>query len=400
MVSHDVIKSLVVQNDAKILLVVMDGLGGLPINGKTELEAAKTPNLDSLASKSVCGLTHPVSPGITPGSGPAHFSLFGYDPLEYEIGRGVLEALGLGIQLNKSDVVARGNFATRKGDVVIDRRAGRLPTQENKRICGMIQNHIREIDGVKISLNPGKEHRFALVLRGNGLDPALSENDPQKDNQKIRQIISLNSEAWRTAFVVNKFLDKANKLLKNEHPANALLLRGFSSLPDIPSIKNLYKLKAVAIATYPMYKGLAKLVGMKVLECGETLEDELKCLKEKFSSYDFFYFHIKKTDSYGEDGNFKQKVKYIEEIDGYIPQLLDLKPDVLAITGDHSTPSLLKSHSWHPNPLLLYSERCRTDDVKKFSEKECIRGGLGIFHSVELMPLMLANALKLQKFGA
>jgi len=400
MVSHDVIKSLVVQNDAKILLVVMDGLGGLPINGKTELEAAKTPNLDSLASKSVCGLTHPVSPGITPGSGPAHFSLFGYDPLEYEIGRGVLEALGLGIQLNKSDVVARGNFATRKGDVVIDRRAGRLPTQENKRICGMIQNHIREIDGVKISLNPGKEHRFALVLRGNGLDPALSENDPQKDNQKIRQIISLNSEAWRTALVVNKFLDKANKLLKNEHPANALLLRGFSSLPDIPSIKNLYKLKAVAIATYPMYKGLAKLVGMKVLECGETLEDELKCLKEKFSSYDFFYFHIKKTDSYGEDGNFKQKVKYIEEIDGYIPQLLDLKPDVLAITGDHSTPSLLKSHSWHPNPLLLYSERCRTDDVKKFSEKECIRGGLGIFHSVELMPLMLANALKLQKFGA
>jgi 2,3-bisphosphoglycerate-independent phosphoglycerate mutase len=400
MVSHDVIKPLVVQNDAKILLVVMDGLGGLPINGKTELEAAKTPNLDSLASKSVCGLTHPVSPGITPGSGPAHFSLFGYDPLEYEIGRGVLEALGLGIQLNKSDVVARGNFATRKGDVVIDRRAGRLPTQENKRICGMIQNHIREIDGVKIFLNPGKEHRFALVLRGNGLDPTLSENDPQKDNQKIKQIISLNSEAWRTAFVVNKFLDKANKLLKNEHPANALLLRGFSSLPDIPSLKNLYKLKAAAIASYPMYKGLAKLVGMKVLECGETLEDELKCLKEKFSSYDFFYFHIKKTDSYGEDGNFKQKVKYIEEIDGYLPQLLDLKPDVLAITGDHSTPSLLKSHSWHPNPLLLYSERCRTDDVKKFSEKECIRGGLGIFHSVELMPLMLANALKLQKFGA
>ena len=400
MVSHNVIKPLVIQNDAKILLVVMDGLGGLPINGKTELEAAKTPNLDSLASKSVCGLTHPVSPGITPGSGPAHFSLFGYDPLEYEIGRGVLEALGLGIQLNKSDVVARGNFATRKGDVVIDRRAGRLPTQENKRICGMIQNHIREIDGVKISLSPGKEHRFALVLRGNGLDPALSENDPQKDNQKIRQIISLNSEAWRTAFVVNKFLDKANKLLKNEHPANALLLRGFSSLPDIPSLKNLYKLKAAAIATYPMYKGLAKLVGMKVLECGETLEDELKCLKEKFSSYDFFYFHIKKTDSYGEDGNFKQKVKYIEEIDGYLPQLLDLKPDVLAITGDHSTPSLLKSHSWHPNPLLLYSERCRTDDVKRFSEKECIRGGLGIFHSVELMPLMLANALKLQKFGA
>lgn len=400
MVSHDVIKPLVVQNDAKILLVVMDGLGGLPINGKTELEAAKTPNLDSLASKSVCGLTHPVSPGITPGSGPAHFSLFGYDPLEYEIGRGVLEALGLGIQLNKSDVVARGNFATRKGDVVIDRRAGRLPTQENKRICGMIQNHIREIDGVKISLNPGKGHRFALVLRGNGLDPTLSENDPQKDNQKIKQIISLNSEAWRTAFVVNKFLDKANKLLKNEHPANALLLRGFSSLPDIPSLKNLYKLKAAAIASYPMYKGLAKLVGMKVLECGETLEDELKCLKEKFSSYDFFYFHIKKTDSYGEDGNFKQKVKYIEEIDGYLPQLLDLKPDVLAITGDHSTPSLLKSHSWHPNPLLLYSERCRTDDVKKFSEKECIRGGLGIFHSVELMPLMLANALKLQKFGA
>jgi 2,3-bisphosphoglycerate-independent phosphoglycerate mutase len=400
MVSHEVIKSLAVQNDAKILLVVIDGLGGLPINGKTELEAARTPNLDSLASKSVCGLTHPISLGITPGSGPAHFALFGYDPLQYEIGRGVLEALGLGIELNVSDVVARGNFALKKGEIVVDRRAGRLSSEENRRICKMLQEKIGEIEGVKISIMPGKEHRFALVLRGDKLNPAISDNDPQKNYQKIKQIVALNIEAQRTAGILNKLIDRANELLKSDYPANTLLLRGFSSLPKIPSMKDLYKLNPAAIATYPMYKGLAKLVGMEVLECGETLEDEFRCLKERFDKYDFFFFHIKKTDSYGEDGNFDAKVKLIEEIDKYVPQLLELKPEVLVITSDHSTPCLLKSHSWHPNPLLLYSERCRRDELKKFSERECIRGGLGIFPTVELMPLMLANALKLQKFGA
>jgi 2,3-bisphosphoglycerate-independent phosphoglycerate mutase len=400
MVSHEVIKSLVIQNDAKILLIVIDGLGGLPFKGKTELEAARTPNLDSLASKSVCGLTYPISPGITPGSGPAHLALFGYDPLEYEIGRGVLEALGLGIELNKSDVVARGNFAIKKGEIVVDRRAGRLSSQENKRICKILQSRIGEIEGVKISLAPGKEHRFVLLLRGAKLDPAISDNDPQKNYQKIKQITPLTPKAKRTAQIVNKFINKANELLESDYLANTLLLRGFSSLPKIPSMKNLYKLKSVAIATYPMYKGLAKLVGMEVLECGETLEDELRCLKKKLDEYDFFYFHIKKTDSYGEDGNFDAKVKLIEEIDEYIPELLKLKPEVLVITSDHSTPSLLKSHSWHPNPLLLYSERCRSDGVKKFSERDCIKGGLGILPAVELIPLMLANALKLQKFGA
>jgi len=397
---EEIFKEISIKTDSKIILIVIDGLGGLPYKGKTELETAKTPNLDKLAQESICGLSDPVFMGITPGSGPAHLALFGYDPTKYILGRGILEALGIGIEVGEKDLVARGNFATFKDGKIIDRRAGRIPTEENKKICNLLNQNIREIEGVKIVLFSGKEHRFVLKLEGNNLSDDLTDADPQKENQPIKYTAPLKEEAEFTAKVINQFIDKAMEVLKDSYPANTVLLRGFSKLPNIPSMQELFKLNPLAIANYPMYKGLARLVGMKVLDSGQEVENGFKILRENYDHYDFFYLHIKKTDSYGEDGNFEEKVKYIEKVDKCIPDILSLKPDVLVITSDHSTPALLKSHSWHPNPFLLYSKYLIPDKVQKFTELECSQGMLGRFKAINALPLMLAHALKLKKFGA
>jgi 2,3-bisphosphoglycerate-independent phosphoglycerate mutase len=401
MVSEEVLRSLVIQTDSKMVMVIIDGLGGLPVRGKTELEAAKIPNLDRLASKLICGLIDPISYGITPGSGPSHLALFGYDPFRYEIGRGVMEALGMGLALTKDDLTARGNFATiDEQGIIVDRRAGRISTEKNREICQFLQNEIKEIEGVRISIRPGKEHRFVIVFQGEGLRDDLSDADPQKDGLKAKGTEPLSEEARRTAEIVNGYLTKATEVLNPFHPVNTILLRGFSKIPDIPTMSDRFKLRPAAIATYPMYKGLARLVGMEILETGETSKDEVETLKNHFNRYDFFYLHFKKADSAGEDGNFKMKVKALEEIDRVIPAILRLKPDVLVVTGDHSTPSLLKSHSWHPNPILLYSKYIRPDGIRRFTERQCQRGQLGRFPAVHILPLMLANGLKLKKFGA
>jgi 2,3-bisphosphoglycerate-independent phosphoglycerate mutase len=401
MLPEEVLRSLAIRTDSKLILVVIDGLGGLPVRGKTELEAAKTPNLDRLASTSICGLIDPISYGITPGSGPSHLALFGYDPLRYEIGRGVMEALGSDIPLAQDDLAARGNFATidEKG-FVVDRRAGRIPTEKNREICEFLKNEIKEIEGVRISIYPGREHRFVLVFRGEGLRDDLTDADPQKDGLKAKGAEALSPEARRTAELVNLYLKKANEALRPFHPANAILLRGFSKIPHIPTMSERFKLRPAAIAIYPMYRGLARLVGMEILETGESLREEAETLKKYFDRYDFFYIHFKKPDSAGEDGNFKMKVKAIEEIDRILPSIFRMKPDVLVITGDHSTPALLKSHSWHPNPILLSSKYIRPDDIRRFTERHCQRGQLGRFAAVHILPLMLANGLKLKKFGA
>lgn len=398
---EEVLQSLAMQTDSKLILIVMDGIGGLPVRGKTELEAAKTPNLDRLVYQSICGLIDPISYGITPGSGPSHLALFGYDPFRFEIGRGVMEALGIGLKLTKEDLTARGNFATiDENGIIVDRRAGRISTEKNREICQFLQNEIREVDGIRVSVYPGKEHRFVIVFQGEGLKDNLTDADPQKDGKKAKGTESLTAEAQRTAEIVNAYLKRATEALKLFHPANTILLRGFSKVPDIPSMSERFKLKPAAIATYPMYRGLARLVGMDVLETGETLRDEVETLKNNFNGYDFFYTHFKKTDSAGEDGDFKKKVKAIEEIDRIFPAILKLKPDVLVVTGDHSTPAVLKSHSWHPNPILLYSKYSRPDGIRRFTERQCQRGQLGRFPAVEIIPLMLANGLKLKKFGA
>jgi 2,3-bisphosphoglycerate-independent phosphoglycerate mutase len=401
MIPDEVLHSLTVQTESKLVMVVIDGIGGLPIRGKTELETAKIPNLDRLASKSICGLIDPIAYGITPGSGPSHLALFGYNPFRYEIGRGVMEAIGIGLELTGEDLAARGNFATvDEAGVIVDRRAGRISTEKNREICQFLQKEIKEVDGVRISVYPGKEHRFVVVFQGEGLKENLSDADPQKDGLNARGTTGLSPEAQWTAEIVNHYMNRTTEALKPFHPANTILLRGFSKIPNIPTMSDQFKLRPAAIATYPMYKGLARLVGMEILNTGETVKEEVEILKKYFDRYDFFYLHFKKPDMAGEDGDFRTKVKSIEEIDRIVPSLLKLKPDVLVITGDHSTPALLKSHSWHPNPILLYSKYVRPDGIRRFTERSCGRGQLGRFPAVDLLPLMLANGLKLKKFGA
>jgi 2,3-bisphosphoglycerate-independent phosphoglycerate mutase len=399
--SLELIKELARPSSTKIVLLVIDGLGGLPHpkTGQTELETAKTPNLDKLAAAGVCGLVDPVSPGITPGSTPGHLALFGYDPLKYNMGRGVVEAVGVDFDLKAGDVAARGNFCTiDKDGLVTDRRAGRISTEKCAELCQLLNGV--NIDGVKLSVLPVSEHRFIAVFQGKGLAPDVSDSDPQQLGVPPKAVAALDSKAKTMAAVANRFVEQAKTTLAEHHPANMVLLRGFSQRPDLPTMPEVYKLKPAAIAVYPMYRGLAKLLGMQVLETGMTIAEEMATLKANFSDYDFFFLHIKKTDSAGEDGDFERKVKLIEETDKALPVLTGFKPDVIVVTGDHSTPATLKGHSWHPLPVVLCSEWCRPDRVGGFSETACILGGLGRFPTTQIMPLAMANALKLNKFGA
>jgi len=401
LVDLEFIKHISLSSPTKIILLVIDGLGGLPNpeTGKTELETANTPNLDKLATNGICGFIDPVSPGVTPGSGPGHLALFGYNPIHFNIGRGVLEALGIDFDLQPEDVAARGNFCTvDKAGLVTDRRAGRISTEECAKLCQLLNGLI--IDRVKVLVRPVKEHRFIVVFRGEGLTPAISESDPQQIGVIPELITALNPEASRMASIARQYVDKARAILTEHSPANMLLLRGISQRLQLPTMNEIYKLKPSVIAVYPMYRGLAKLVGMEVLKTGTSIEDELATLKQNYTNYDFFFLHVKGTDSAGEDGDFDRKVKVIEQVDNVIPDIISLEPDVIVVTGDHSTPALLKSHSWHPVPVLLYSKWCRPDRVGEFSESACLSGGLGRFPATQIMPLAMANALKLTKFGA
>ena len=395
---------LVVPAQTKIALIVMDGLGGLPMEpgGKTELESARKPNLDALAAQSALGLADPVAPGITPGSGPGHLGIFGYDPMEYEIGRGVLEALGIDFDLGPNDVAARGNFCSvdAAGNIT-DRRAGRIETESNKELVKALRQ-IR-LPGVEIFVETVKDYRFVLVLRGKGLGDALTETDPQRLGVPPLPVKAHRREtaSQKTARLVNNFIAQAKKLLVDQHPANMILLRGFAKRPAIPSYEQVFGLRAASIAVYPMYRGLSKLLGMKTLQVpGESIADEFTVLEKNWNDFDFFYLHVKKTDSAGEDGDFARKARVIEELDAQLPRLLALKPDVVIIGGDHSTPALLKSHSWHPVPVLLYSKYVRADGIAEYGESACARGSLGHLRSKDLMPIALANAGRLTKFGA
>jgi len=401
MVSLDLIREISRTSPAKIILLVIDGLGGLPHpeTGKTELETASTPNLDRLAVKSVCGLIDPVSSGITPGSAPAHLALFGYDPINCNVGRGVLETMGIDFDLEPGDVAARGNFCTvDKASLITDRRAGRISTEKCAELCQLLDG--LAIDNVKIFVRPVRDHRFVVVFRGKNLISDVSDSDPQQTGVPPGSVTAFCPEADRLAGIANQFIGRARTTLAGLRPANMVLLRGFSTQPCLPTMGEIYKLKAAAIASYPMYRGLAKLVGMTVLSTGTTIEDEIKTLKQNYADYDFFYLHVKGADAAGEDGDFDRKVKVIEQVDNAFPGLTSLKPDVIVVTGDHSTPATLKGHSWHPVPILLYSKWCRPDGVDEFSESACLRGGLGRFPATQVMPLAMANALKLTKFGA
>ncbi len=401
MVDLDLLKTISISSPTKIVLLVVDGLGGLPHleTGKTELETANTPNLDKLAAEGICGLSDPVGPGITPGSTPGHLALFGYDPVSFNIGRGVLEAVGVDFDIQPGDVAARGNFCTvDKAGLITDRRAGRISTEKCAELCQLLDGQV--VDNVRVIVQPVKEHRFIAVFRGKDLSPDVSDSDPQQLGVSPKSITATRANAKKMASLANKFTAQARATLAERYPANMVLLRGFSRRPHFPTISEVYKLKPAAIAAYPMYRGLARLVGMEVLKTGTSIEDEFITLNQNYDNYDFFFLHIKGADAAGEDGDFNRKVAVIEEIDNALPGLISMQPDVIVVTGDHSTPALLKGHSWHPVPLLLYSKWCRPDRVSEFSESACLSGGLGRIPATQIMPLAMANALKLTKFGA
>jgi 2,3-bisphosphoglycerate-independent phosphoglycerate mutase len=397
----ELIKQISMSSPTKIVLLVLDGLGGLPHpeTGKTELETANTPNLDKLVNEGVCGLSDPIGRGITPGSAPGHLALFGYDPVSCNIGRGVLEAVGIDFSIQPEDVAARGNFCTIDEEgLVTDRRAGRISTEQCTELCQLLDG--MEIEDVRVIVRPVREHRFVTLFRGEELSPEVNDSDPQQLGVIPKAVTALSAGADRMAGIANQFLTQAKTALAKYHPANMVLLRGFSKQPHLPTMSEIYQLKPAAVASYPMYRGLARLVGMEVLETGTSIEDEFETLKQHYADYDFFFVHVKGTDSAGEDGDFDRKVAVIEQVDNAIPKLMSIQPDVVVVTGDHSTPALLKGHSWHPLPVLLYSRWCRRDRVSEFSESACISGGLGRFPATQVMSLAMANALKLTKFGA
>jgi 2,3-bisphosphoglycerate-independent phosphoglycerate mutase len=402
----EMIRSLQTPAKTKIVQLVMDGLGGIPraMDGKTELEAARTPNLDTLAARSQLGLAVPVRPGITPGSGPAHLALFGYDPLRYDIGRGVLEALGIGFELLPQDVAARGNFCTVDDQGrITDRRAGRIATEFNRKLVDLLRGI--QLPGVQTFVETVKDYRFVLVLRpgtGQTLQADVADTDPQLLGVPPLPARAQDEASEPTAELVNTWIAAARQILKDHPPANSLNLRGVARDPGLPRFPDLFGLRAAAIATYPMYRGVARLVGMEVLPvAGEEVEDEVETLRTHWDRYDYFFFHVKKTDSAGEDGDFGRKAGVIEHVDqAVVPAILELDPDVLIVTGDHSTPSALKSHSWHPVPTLLWSRYCRPDGVAEYGERACGRGSLGTFPATDEMPLAMGHALRLAKYGA
>jgi 2,3-bisphosphoglycerate-independent phosphoglycerate mutase len=398
---HTLTRQLQLKNSSKIVMLVADGLGGLPLQpaGKTELETAQTPNLDALAAKGVQGLSIPVKPGIAPGSGPGHLGLFGYDPLQYQIGRGALEATGIGFRLQAGDVAIRCNFCTldAQGNIS-DRRAGRISSEESAPLAISLRQV--KIPGVEIFVEPVKEHRFVVVLRGPGLGGNVKDTDPQAVGVPPLSPVAAEAASQKTAQVAEEFLRQAKEILKGHPKANFHTMRGFASPPDMPSYEDVYGLRAAAIAVYPMYRGLASLVGMDIVGQATTLEEQMQVLKQHWNDYDFFFVHFKYTDSTGEDGNFEEKVRRTQELDACLPSITALKPDVLIVTGDHSTPAYLKSHSWPPVPTLLVSDCCRPDPHTSFGETTAITGGLGQFEAKYLMLLALSNAGRMGKYGA
>jgi 2,3-bisphosphoglycerate-independent phosphoglycerate mutase len=396
------LRGQIVEANTKIVMLILDGLGGLPREegGKTELETACKPNMDALASKSALGMTIPAGPGITVGSGPGHLSIFGFNPLEYQIGRGALEALGVDFELGPDDVAGRGNFClVNENGLLVDRRAGRLPTCDSERLVQKLRTI--KLKGAEVFVEIVKEHRFVLVLRAPGLGTALTDSDPLVTGAAPLKVQALDDASKQTAALVNAFLEQAEVLLKNEKSANMVLLRGFAKFPVMPKYPDIYKLNAAAIAVNGMYRGVSRLVGMNVLPVdGTELSDEFDCLEKHWSEYDFFYLHFKKTDTYGEIGDFDAKVKAIEEFDAQLPRLMALNPDVVIIGGDHSSPAVLKSHSWHPVPLLMYAKYVRADKFTEFGETNCTNGNLGQIPAYHVMPIALANAGRVAKYGA
>ena len=400
MIDLEQVHDCYISTESKIVLLVVDGLGGLPHpdTGRSELETADTPNLDAMARESACGLTTPVLPGVAPGSGPGHLSLFGYDPLKYIIGRGALEALGIDVELKPGDVAARGNFCTVDPDGNLsDRRAGRIPSHLSAPLCERLDGI--ELDGVQVDVFPVQDYRFVLRLRGEGLSEMISETDPQINGVPALEVRPLEPSAGKTADLVNQFVAKAAQLLSEEERGNMVLLRGWAQMPSLPPMGDVYRLNPAGIAAYPMYRGLATVANMRIIPTGHSFGDEVGTLEESYDSHDFFFIHYKPADAAGEDGDFGAKVKTLEDLDPYIPQIRALNPDVFMVAGDHSTPAIMAAHSWHPVPFMLHSQLTRGEGIPGFDERNCATGSIGRIPATNVMLLAMAHAGKLTKYG-
>ena len=400
MIDVEELRDCYTNTPSKMVLLVADGLGGLvhPETGKSELETAHTPNLDALAQKSACGLTTPVIPGVAPGSGPGHLALFGYNPLKYIIGRGALEALGIEVELKPGDVAARGNFCTiDDGGNLVDRRAGRIPTELSSPLCERLDQI--ELDGVQCDVFPVQDYRFVLRLRGEGLSELITETDPQITGVPDLAVRPIQPTAEKTAGLVNQFVAKARQLLSEEERGNMVLLRGWAQLPSLPPMGDVYRLNPAGIAAYPMYRGLATVASMKIIPTGHSFADEVETLHQNYASHDFFFIHYKPADAAGEDGDFDAKVKTLEELDPFIPQIQALNPDVFMVAGDHATPAIMAAHSWHPVPFMLNSRLTKGEGIPGFNERACAQGSLGRIPATNIMLLALSHSGKLNKFG-
>ena len=397
----DLLQSLAQPAHTKLVLLVLDGLGGMPheAGGPTELEAASTPNLDRLAAEGQAGLSQPIGLGITPGSGPGHLALFGYDPVASNIGRGALSALGLGLQLDAGDLGVRLNFCTLDDQGhVADRRAGRIETSVNQELVAKL--NALEVAGVELEFATESQHRAVLIIRGAYLSPAVQETDPQAVGVPPLEPEPLNATAQHTSAVLRLVTEAVRECIRHESPANFVLMRGYAGLPELQSLHSLYGLQPVCLATYPMYKGLARVAGMAVVDGLDTADDQMAAVADVWNEYDYYFIHHKAPDARGEDGDFDAKAAAIEALDRRLPALLELGPDVLVVTGDHSTPSLLRQHSWHPVPCLFWGGCVLPDTVQSFGERACGQGSLGVFPAQSIMGLMLAQGGRLQKFGA
>ena len=400
MIDEELFRDCYVSTPSKIVMLVVDGLGGLahPDTGLSELETARLPNLDAMAQESACGLTTPVELGVAPGSGPGHLALFGYDPLKHIIGRGALEALGIDVDLRPGDVAARGNFCTvDDAGLLVDRRAGRIPTELSAPLCHRLDQI--EVDGTQLDVFPVQDYRFVLRLRGEGLSEAITETDPQITGVPALEVQALASEAQKTADMVNSFVTQASGLLAEEERGNMVLLRGFAQLPNLPPMGDVYQLDPAGIAAYPMYRGLATVAGMQVIPTGHSFGDEVETLRQRFQEHDFFFIHYKPADAAGEDGDFDAKVRCLEDLDLFINEIRELEPDVFIVAGDHSTPAIMAAHSWHPVPFMLNSRLTKGEGIDAFNERSCAQGSIGRIPATRAMLLALSHAGKLNKYG-
>lgn len=407
--------------EKRVLLLICDGLGDRPVKalgGLTPLQAARKENLDWLASGGVSGLLDIISPGIPPGSDTAHLALFGYDPYQVYTGRGPFEAAGVGLEVRQGDVAFRCNFATMddKGRIV-DRRAGRIKegtAQLAEALDGM------ELEGVEVRFKEGTEHRAALLLRGDGLDPLVSDADPHSAGLPLAKVKPLSRQAEKTARVVNKFLERASQILAR-HPvnldraerglpvANVLLPRGAGVFPTMPSVKERWGVEFTAIAGVALIKGICRSLGMKLIEVmGATggldtdMGAKMAAAVKALEGHGVVVVSIKATDVAGHDRNPELKRQLIERVDESLRPIRECFQEdwIIAVTADHTTSSETGDHSGDPVPLLVFGEGVRIDDVTTYDEVAAARGGLGRLRGRDLMPLLMDLSDKTGKFGA